>query len=142
MQNQTTFELYTDDNKWKYPSNPKDFLKSTKKFCEKLYTKQTHTAATIEFLSKITNRTKIFNEHFNLCKAKIFSEEIVKSINSETNNKSLGNNGLTADFYKYFPNELTPVLIDVHESWGKLGTIVVISRTRIRMIFYIKMVIK
>ena len=39
MQNQTIFELYTDDNKSKYSSNPKDILKSEKKNYEKLYTK-------------------------------------------------------------------------------------------------------
>ena len=31
IKNQTKFELYTDDNKLKYSSNPKDILKSTKK---------------------------------------------------------------------------------------------------------------
>ena len=31
MQNQTIFELYTDDNKSKYSSNTKDILKSAKK---------------------------------------------------------------------------------------------------------------
>ena len=31
MQNQTIFALYTDDNKSKYSSNPKDILKSAKK---------------------------------------------------------------------------------------------------------------
>ena len=50
--------------------------------------------------------------------------------------------GFTADFYKHFPNKLAPILIDVHDSWGKLGTMGVISRTGIRVIFYIKMVIK
>ena len=30
MQNQTIFELYTDDNKSKYSSNTKDILKSAK----------------------------------------------------------------------------------------------------------------
>ena len=33
--------------------------------------KQTSTAATTEFLSKIPNRKKISNEHFNLCEAEI-----------------------------------------------------------------------
>ena len=32
MQNQTIFELYTDDSKTKYSSNPKDIFKSAKKF--------------------------------------------------------------------------------------------------------------
>ena len=31
MKNQTIFELYTDDNKSKYFSNPKDILNSAKK---------------------------------------------------------------------------------------------------------------
>ena len=31
MQNQTIFKLYTDNNKSKYSSNPKDILKSAKK---------------------------------------------------------------------------------------------------------------
>ena len=31
MQNQTIFELYTDDNKPKYFGSPKDILKSAKK---------------------------------------------------------------------------------------------------------------
>ena len=66
----------------------------------------------------------------------------IKSINSETNNKSPGNDGLTAEFYKHFSNELAPVLLDVYDSWGKLGTMGVTSRTGISMIFYIKKVIK
>ena len=38
MKNQTIFELYTDDNKSKYSSNPMNILKSAKKIM-KLYTK-------------------------------------------------------------------------------------------------------
>ena len=64
MQNQTIFELYTDDNKSKYSSSPNDILKSTKKNYEKLYTKGTSTAATTEFDLKIANRRRISNEHF------------------------------------------------------------------------------
>ena len=71
MQNQTIFELYTDDNKSKYSSNPKEILKSTKNIYENLYTKQTSTAAATEFLSKILNRNKISNQNFNLCETKI-----------------------------------------------------------------------
>ena len=66
----------------------------------------------------------------------------IKSINSETNNKSPGNDGLTAEFYKHFSNELAPIFLDVYDSWGKLGTMGVTSRTGISMIFYIKKVIK
>ena len=47
------------------------FLNLKKKSYEHLYTKQISIAATTEFLSKIPNRNKISNEHFNLCEAKI-----------------------------------------------------------------------
>ena len=58
MQDQTIFELYTNDRKWKYSSSPKDILKSAKKNYEKLYTKQTSSRATTEFLSQIPKRKK------------------------------------------------------------------------------------
>ena len=103
MKNQTIFELYTDDNKSKYSSNPKDILKS-KKTIMKLYTKWTFTAATTEFVCKIPNRKKISNEHFNLCEVEISLDEIIKSINFETNNKPPGNDGLKAEFYKHYSN--------------------------------------
>ena len=127
MKNRTTFELYTDDNKSKYSSNCKDILKSAKKVM-KLYTKWTSTAGTAEFVCKIPNRKKISNEHFNLCEAEISLGEIIKSINSETNNKPPGNDGLTAEFYRHFSNELAPVLLGVYDSWGKLDTMGVTYR--------------
>ena len=45
----------------------------------------------------IPSRKKISNEHFNLCESEISLDEIIKSINSETNNKPPGNDGLKAD---------------------------------------------
>ena len=65
-------------------------------------------------------------------------DEIIKSINSQTNKKSPGNNGLTAEFYKHFSNELAPVLLDVYDYWGKLGTMDVTSRTGIISVIYKK----
>ena len=82
MKNQTIFELYTDDNKSKYSSNPMNILKSAKKIM-KLYTKWTSTAATIEFVWKIPNRKKISYENFNLCEGELSLDEIIKSINSD-----------------------------------------------------------
>ena len=93
MQNKTTFELYNDDNKSKYSSNPKDILKSAKKLWKTLHQAN---FATTEFVSKIPNRNKISNERFNLCETEISLEKIIKSINSETNKKSPGNDGPTA----------------------------------------------
>ena len=73
------------------------FLKSEEKIM-KLYTKWTSKAAATEFVCKIPDRKKISNEHFNLCEAEISLDEIIKSINPETNNKPPGNDGLTAEF--------------------------------------------
>ena len=63
----------------------------------KLYTKGNFKAAATEFVCKIPNRKKISNEHFNLCETEISLDQIIKSINSETNNKPPGNDGLTAE---------------------------------------------
>ena len=103
-----------------------------KKNYKKPYTKQTSTAATTEFLKNISN------EHFKLCEAEISLDEIIKSINSETNNKSLGNDGLIAEFYEHFSNELAPVLLDVYDPWGKFGTMGDTSRTGIISAIYTK----
>ena len=61
---------------------------------------------------------------------KISLDEILKSINSQTNNTSSGNDAFTAKFYQDFSNELAAVLLNVYDSWGKLGNMGVTSRTR------------
>ena len=112
-----------------------DILKSAKKFM-KLYTNWTSTAATTEFVWKIPNRKKISYEHFNLREAEISLDEIMKPINSETKNKPPGNDGLAAEFYRHFSNELAPVLLGVYDSWGKLDTMGVTYRTGIISAIY------
>ena len=92
----------------------------------KLHTKWTSTAATTEFGKFLTE--KISYKHFNLCEAEIVLDEIIKSINYETNNKLPLNDGLTAEFYRHFSNELAPVLLGVYDSWEKLGTMSVTYR--------------
>ena len=101
-------------------------------------TKQTSTVATTEFLGKIPDRKKISYEHFNLCETEISLDEIIKSKNFETNYKPLGNGNLTAEFHKHFSNELAPVLLNVYNSWGKLGATGVTSRTGITLVKYKK----
>ena len=98
----------------------------------------TAATATTEFLSKIHNRKKIFNEDFNLCEMETSLDEIIKFINFQANNKSSDNDGLKALFYKHFSNEAAPVLVDVYDSWGKLGTISVTFRTGIIYSIYKK----
>ena len=108
---------------------------------KKLYTKATtFQAVTTEFLSKIPNRKKISNEDFKLCEAETSLDEITKSINFQTNNKSPGNDALKAVFYKHFSNKLALVILDVYDSCRKLGTISVTSRTGIISAIYKKVI--
>ena len=69
----------------------------------------------------------MYSGDFNICEAETSLNEIIKSINSQTNNKSPGNDGLKGVFYKQFSNELGLVLLDVYDSCGKLGTISVLE---------------
>ena len=46
----------------------------------------------------------------------------MKFINCHTNHKFPGNDGLTTEFYIHFSNELAPLLLDVYDSWWKVGT--------------------
>ena len=102
MQNQKISELYTDDNKSKHFSNPKDIFKSAKKFYQKLCTKEDPSKApSTEFFSKFSNRKEMSNEPFEVCEAEIYSNEAIKSYKSHTNNKSPGTDFLTAEFYKH-----------------------------------------
>ena len=47
----------------------------------------------------------------------MFLDEIVKAINAYKNNKSPGNDGITAEFYKHFANELALILVEVYDYW-------------------------
>ena len=46
-------------------------------------------------------------DHFNLCDAEISLDKIIDAINSQNNNKSPGNDGLTAEFYK---TNISPII--------------------------------
>ena len=74
--------------------------------------------ATTEFLSKIPNRNKISNKDFNLFEKETWTplNKIIKPVNSQTRNKSPGNDGLKAVFYKHFLNGRAPVLLHVYDS--------------------------
>ena len=83
MQNQTISELYTDDKKSKFSSNPEDILKSANKIYENLYTrKKVSKSATNKLLNKIPLKKKISKEHFFLCEAEMSLDEIIKAINA------------------------------------------------------------
>ena len=83
MQNQTISELYTDDMKSKFSTNPKDILKSAKKIYENLYTTENISESAVnELLNKIPLNKKISKEYFILCEAEISLDEVIKAINS------------------------------------------------------------
>ena len=89
-------------------------------------------------LNKIPPNRKISKEHFKLCEAEISLDEITKAIIFQKNNKSPGNEGLTAEFYKQFLNELASIPLEVYDSWNQLGIISTSSRTGIISVIYKK----
>ena len=67
MQNQTISELYTDDKKTTYSSNPNAFLKSAKNLYEKLYTKkQPPKLPLLNFLAKFLTEWKSQIKNFTV----------------------------------------------------------------------------
>ena len=91
MQNQTISELYTDDKISKY---------SSKNVYENID----------EIFSNISNRKKISNKQIHHWEANNFLEKFTKSVNTQTNINSPGNDSLTAKLYKHLSNELYPIL--------------------------------
>ena len=89
-------------------------------------------------LNKIPTNKKVSNEYFNFSEAEISLDEIIKAINSQKNYKSPGNDGLTAGFYKYFSNEVAPILLEVYDLLKQLGIIDISSRTGIISVIYKK----
>ena len=59
--------------------------------------------------------------------------EVTKSINSQTNNKS---SMAYQQNYKYFSIKLSTILLDVHDSLEKLGTMGATSSTGIISVIY------
>ena len=82
------------------------FSNVQRKIYEKLYAKMTTSKAATTKFRKIPNRKKISIEQFNLCETKISLDEIIRFMNSQINDRSSGNDALTAEFYKLFSNEL------------------------------------
>ena len=108
--------------------------------------RQTTRTAIAELFSKICNKNKISNKKFQHGEANTFLEKVTKSIDSQTNMKSSGNNGLTANFINIFQMNYPITLINnilsnnayVYQSWENLGTIGVSFRTRVIFTIYKK----
>ena len=62
MKNQTIFELYTDNNKSKYSSNPKDIVKSEKKIMKNSTPSELSQLLLLNFFGKfLTERKYLIN---------------------------------------------------------------------------------
>ena len=98
---------------------------------------QTSKTAIAELFSKISNKKKISNKQFHHCQANVFLEKVTKSINSQTNMNSSGNDSLTANFINTFQMNYSLTFINnvlsnnayVYQSWENFGTMGVSSRT-------------
>ena len=108
--------------------------------------RQMSKTAIAELFSKISNKKKISNKQFHHCQANIFLEKVTKSINSQTNMKSSGNDSLTANFINTFQMNYPITFINnilsnnayVYQSWENLGTMGVSSRTGVISAIYKK----
>ena len=89
-----------------------------------------------ELLNKIINSKKISMDHFKLCKAEISLDETINAINSQRKNKPPGSDGLTAEFHKHFSNDISPILLDLYNSWNELAIMGTTSTTGIISIIY------
>ena len=69
--------------------------------------RQTFKTAIAQLFRMISNTKKISKKRFHHCQANIFLEKVTKSINSQINIKSSGNDSLTAKFYKHLSDELS-----------------------------------
>ena len=83
------------------------FLSQVKPFLQK---RQMFKTATGELFSQTYKKKKISNKQFRHCEANIFLEKVKKSINSQTNNNSSGNDSQTTKLYKHVSNELSHIL--------------------------------
>ena len=98
------------------------------------------------FIQKLSIKKKISNKQFHHYEANIFLEKVTKSINSQTNMKSSGNDSLTANFINTFQMNYPITFINnilsnnayVYQSWENLGTMGVSSRTGVISAIYKK----
>ena len=112
--NKTIIQLI--DNEGKTLSNQNAILKEEKQFYEKLYSENSVNLDDEELLKTFfvdsTEVNKLDNEMKNKCDGPITKEECQQAIKSLSNCKSPGTDGLPAEFYKIFWNEISDLLVE------------------------------
>ena len=93
-----------------------EILNEVHDFYQKLYTSQNITEEAIQDYLEDLNPPKIKQEQINETNFFISEEEIKIAILDLNKNKSPGDDGITAEFYKKFHLELTPILAEVYNN--------------------------
>lgn len=94
--------------------DPKTISDYCNNFYKLLYTSRFDEDDTSSFLDSIVDLITIEADDKNRCDDPISLKEIVDSINHLKVNKSPGNDGITAEFYKAFYEPLAPFLAEVY----------------------------
>lgn len=94
--------------------NPKTISNYYYKFYKLLYTSRFDENDTSSFLDSIVDLNTIEVDDKNRCDESVSLKEIIDSINHLKINKSPGNGGITAEFYKVFSEPLAPLIAEVY----------------------------
>lgn len=97
--------------------NPKDICCFVNQFYSKLYSSNNQLNDADFFLSNVSTRINKITSDYKTIKI----VENTNCINSLKDNKSLGNYGLTREFYKNVCNDLAPFLLAVYKEAIDLG---------------------
>lgn len=103
-------ELTTKDGK--NVNKIEEILKEVHVFYQDLYTKQKCNPVEANRALAALKR-KISNEDKMWCDQKLTKEDITQAIKNLNKDKSPGNDGLTAEFYQCFRENITPILAEV-----------------------------
>ena len=112
--NKLISQLKVDD---RLVNKPDEILKAEKHYYEELYSNR-HCASQDTFEQHATlftsanNIPKIPKEIKDICDLDVTQDEILNSLSSLKNNKSPGSDGLVAEFYKFFWNNIKDTLLE------------------------------
>lgn len=102
-------------------TQPKEILYEIKQFYQRLY--ESKQIAPSEKLLPELNIPTLTEQDKSMCEGNITLEECYKSLCDMKSNKSPGSDGLTAEFYRKFWDQLGPKLVEVLNFSVKVGTL-------------------
>ncbi len=92
-------------------SDPKEISSFCANFYSNLYKSNFCMDTALSFFQSLKDIRPLSNEDKITCDGNISTDEIIESIEALKNNKSPGTDGLTAEFYKSFADDLAPFLL-------------------------------